>query len=200
DQQGVALVVAQPDAADVARLRVELGTQVETAEDQPLVGGVELGDPLRGLEDHGVTFDQPALVTQAATTVTFGRQLLGGHGRLLQLDVDAVDKGLLRGDFARDELFGQLGFSHSRKGFGKWASLPPPQRWIDRCGRGWAWCASRGMAQSARRYRRSAWRVTMSAPSVMSRSSVWVQGGITALPWMATPRPPDELGKFAISL
>ena len=85
DQQRVVVVVAQADPADVARVGVELGAQVEAAEDQPLVGGVELGDPLRGLEDHGVALDETALVAEPPALVALPGQLLGGRRRLLQL-------------------------------------------------------------------------------------------------------------------
>ena len=70
DQQRVVVVVAQADPADVARVGVELRPQVETPEHQPLVGGVELGDPLGGLEHHRVALDEPALVAQPAAVVT----------------------------------------------------------------------------------------------------------------------------------
>ena len=76
DQQGVVVVVAQADAADVARVGVELGPQVETPEHQALVGGVELRHPLGGLEDHRVALDETALVAQTAPVVTFAGQLL----------------------------------------------------------------------------------------------------------------------------
>ena len=109
DQQGVAVLVTQADPTDVPRRGVELGAHVETAEDQPLVRGVELGDPLGGLEDHRVALDQPALVTEAAALVTLTRQLLGGRGRLLQLDVDPVDEGLFGRDLTRGNDIGQGG-------------------------------------------------------------------------------------------
>ena len=101
------VVVAQADPADVARVGVELGPQVETAEHQALVGGVELGDPLRGLEHHRVALDEPALVAEPAAVVTFAGQLLGGRGRLLQLDVHPVDERLLSRDLSRQQLFRQ---------------------------------------------------------------------------------------------
>ncbi len=79
--------------------------QVEAAEDQPLVRGVELRDPLRGLEHHGVTLDQATLVAQPATPVALPGQLLGSLRRRRELDVDLVDEGLLAGDLVLDELF-----------------------------------------------------------------------------------------------
>ena len=105
DQQRVAVGVAQADPADVARGRVALGTQVEAAEDQPLVRGVELGDALGGLEDHRVALDQPALVTEPAAAVALAGQLLGRARGLLELDVHPVDEGLLLRDLVLDELF-----------------------------------------------------------------------------------------------
>ena len=101
------VVVAQTDAADVARIGVELGHEVQTPEHQPLMSGVELGDPLRGLEHHRVAFDEPALVTEAASVVTLGGQLSRGRGRLLQLDVHPVDERLLARDLPRQQLFRQ---------------------------------------------------------------------------------------------
>ena len=101
------VVVAQADAADVTRVGVELGAQVEAAEHQPLVGGVQLRDPLRGLEDHGVALDETALVTEQSALVAFPGQLLGGRRRLLQLDVHPVDERLLSRDLPRQQLFRQ---------------------------------------------------------------------------------------------
>ena len=101
------VVVAQADAADVARVGVELGPQVETPEDQPLVGGVELRHPLGGLEDHRVALDESALVAQAAPVVTFAGQLRSGLGRLLQLDVHPVDERLLPRDLTREQILRQ---------------------------------------------------------------------------------------------
>ena len=80
--------VAQPDPADVARLPVHAVLHVEAPEDQALVGGVELRDPARGLEDHRVPLDQAALVAQLAAVLALPGQLLGVAGRLLQLEVD----------------------------------------------------------------------------------------------------------------
>ena len=57
DQQRVLLGIAQSDPADVARGRIHLTAQVQAPEHQPLMGGVELRDPLGSLEHHGVTFD-----------------------------------------------------------------------------------------------------------------------------------------------
>ena len=98
DQQHVALGVADADAPDVARQHVDGRVEVEPAEDQPLVGGVELGDPLGGLEDHRVALDETALVLQLAALVPLGGQRLGVLGGRVELDVDLVDVVLLRRD------------------------------------------------------------------------------------------------------
>ena len=95
DEQRVAVPVAQPDPADVARLPVHAVLHVEAAEDQALVGGVELRDPARGLEDHRVPLDQAALVAQLAAVLALPGQLLCVAGGLLQLEVDPVDESLL---------------------------------------------------------------------------------------------------------
>ncbi len=105
DEQGVAVLVAQADPADVARVGVDLGPQVEPPEDEPLVGRVELRDPLGRLEDHGVALDQPALVTEPTPVVTLPRQLLGRQAGVRELAVDAVDECLLVGDLLLDQLF-----------------------------------------------------------------------------------------------
>ena len=109
DQQRLALGVAQPDPADVARLGVALGAQVEPAEDQSLVGGVELGDAACGLEDHGVALDEAALVLEPAAAVALARQRLRRLGGVAQLDVDAVDEGLLVRDLALGEVITHCG-------------------------------------------------------------------------------------------
>ena len=68
------------------------------------MGGVELGDPLRGLEDHGVALDEAALVAQPAALVTLLGELPRGLGRHLQLLVDPVHERLLASDLALDQL------------------------------------------------------------------------------------------------
>ena len=107
DQQGVAVVVAQADPADVAGLGVERRLEVEPAEDQPLVGGVELGDPPRRLEDHRVTLDQATLVTQRSASVSLARQSAGVARRSLELDVHPIDEGLLRIELSGQHLVSQ---------------------------------------------------------------------------------------------
>ncbi|WP_416954730.1 hypothetical protein ACNKF0_21085 [Nocardioides sp. T5] len=83
DEQHVTVGVAHADAPDVARLGVDRRIEVEPAEHQPLVGGVELGDALGGLEDHRVALDEAALVLQACRGCALGRQRpCVHHGRL----------------------------------------------------------------------------------------------------------------------
>ena len=94
DEQGVAVVVAQADAADVAR-RLARVLEVEPPEDQALVRGVEGGDPPGGLEDHRVALDEAALVPEPRPAVALAGQRLGGAGGVLELAVDAVDEALL---------------------------------------------------------------------------------------------------------
>ena len=103
DEQGVAVAVAQADATDVAR---GLGgvLQVEAAEDQALVGGVEVGDASRRLEDHGVALDEPALVSEPGAPVALTGQRLGVARGRLQLAVDDVDERLLVRGLARHEI------------------------------------------------------------------------------------------------
>ena len=84
--------------------------EVEPAEDEALVGGVELGDPLGRLEDHRVALDEPALVPEPAAAVALGGELLGAAGARLELDVDAVDVLLLGGDLTPLEIFAHSGF------------------------------------------------------------------------------------------
>src|SRR4051812_33176313 len=91
------MLVAKADAADVAR-RLGAGNalgQVEAAEDQTLVGGVEGGDATRRLEHHRVPLDQSAVVTELAAPVTLSRERLGVARGLVELAVDAVHELLL---------------------------------------------------------------------------------------------------------
>ena len=106
DQHHVAPAVPQPDPPDVARLRWRarpvgpVGPQVEPSEHEPLVGRVEAGQPLGGLEDHRVPLHQSALVTQPGACVPLTGHLLSRSGGLLQLAVDPVDELLLVSDLA----------------------------------------------------------------------------------------------------
>ena len=106
------MLVAQADAADVAGVLAGV-LEVETAEHQAFVGGIEGGDPPCRLEDHGVALDQTALVPEPRPAVTLTGQCLGGPRRHLELAVDTVDKLLLVCDLARgevsDRLFGHRG-------------------------------------------------------------------------------------------
>ena len=104
DDERVAVVVAQADPADVPRLGVDGRSHVEAAEDQALVRGVELRDPLRGLEDHGVALDETALVTEPATGVALLGELLRRLPGALQLPVNPVHERLLRRHLAIDQL------------------------------------------------------------------------------------------------
>ena len=113
DQHGVPVVVAETDPADVPRLGIDLVAQVEATENESLVGGVELRDPLRGLEDHGVALDETALVAQAAASVALAGKRLRGPGGLLELAVDAVHELLLASDLPLGKWFGQRWFSLS---------------------------------------------------------------------------------------
>jgi len=64
------------------------------------VGGVELGQPAGGLEDHGVALDEAALVAEAPAGVTLAGELLRGAAGVLELCVDAVHELLLGRDLA----------------------------------------------------------------------------------------------------
>ncbi len=108
DQQNVVVLVAQPDPADVPRLAADIGTHVEPAEDQALVGCVERGHPAGRLEDHGVALDQTALVADPPTGQALLGELLGRRCSLLQLVVDGVDVLLLLRDLARSHVIVQL--------------------------------------------------------------------------------------------
>ncbi|WP_447644336.1 hypothetical protein [Nocardioides zeae] len=112
DEQHVVVLVAQADAADVARLRVALARQVEPSEHQALVRGVELGDALRRLEDHRVALDEPALVAETAALVALVGEPAGPGGRRHELRLHVVDERLLGGDLPlRDLLVGALSLS-----------------------------------------------------------------------------------------
>ena len=74
------------------------------------MGGVELGDPTRGLEHHGVALDETALVAEPAAAVALPGQRLRRRGGTLELDVHAVHNGLLVRDLALREVFGHLSY------------------------------------------------------------------------------------------
>ena len=103
DEQDVPILVADADPADVARLAVE---QVQPAEDQPVVRGVERRQPSRRLVDHRVALDEATLIADVATGEALRDQRLGHLGRFFESAVDDVDVGLLDGklvsfDFGR---------------------------------------------------------------------------------------------------
>ena len=177
DQQRVAVVVAQADPADVARLGVELGAQVEAAEDQALVGGVELGDPLRGLEDHGVALDEAALVAEpAAARAPPGPAAARPRADFSQLDVHPVHERLLGSDLPLDQLFATSRAPHPttspvttrarRRASSKTSSLPARSaaRRATSCGTG-----TRSSPRGPRR-RRTAARRARPAPRRARRS------------------------------
>ena len=73
------------------------------------MGGVELGDAACGLVDHGVALDEATLVLEPAAVVALAREGLRRLGGVAQLDVDAVDEGLLVGDLALGEVITHCG-------------------------------------------------------------------------------------------
>ena len=123
DEQHVAVVVAQPDPADVARRRVDLAAHVEPAEDQALVRGVERRQPAGRLEHHRVALDQPALVAEPAPRVALLGQRLGGCRRADELAVDAVHELLLARYLARRGVLVQAPQTPSRSPSG-WSPCP----------------------------------------------------------------------------
>jgi hypothetical protein len=66
------------------------------------VGGVQLGDPLRGLEHHRVPLDEAALMPQPAALVPLTGQFLRRPGRDPELLVDLVHERLLASDLPLD--------------------------------------------------------------------------------------------------
>src|SRR5690606_26121925 len=100
------------EPADVARRRVELGVQVESTEDEPLMGCVEGGESLRGLEDHRVALDETTLVAQPGAVVPLTGEVLGAAGSRLEPGLDPVDETLLCSDLSGVEV-GLLVFGHA---------------------------------------------------------------------------------------
>src|SRR5690606_24508268 len=98
DEQRVAVLVAQPEPADVAGFVVELRVEVEATEHQPLVRGVERRQPARRLVDHGVALNQAALVPQARAVVALAGELLRTACGRLEPGMHQVDEAL----FGRD--------------------------------------------------------------------------------------------------
>ena len=86
DQQRVAVLVAQADPADVARLAGRAPRAGPAGRTPVPRGRRPAARSARGLEDHGVPLDQPALVAEPTAAVSLARQPLRGGGRTLQLD------------------------------------------------------------------------------------------------------------------
>ena len=153
DEEGVAVVVAQPDPADVARV-VTVAVQVEASEDESFVRGVQRGEALGRLEDHRVPLDEAALVPEPAAAVALLGESLCVLRRLLELDVDAVDELLLLADLSPGQvvmrgLCGQGGVTVSST----------------------CWCASVGWKN----------RVVNSTPSGAAHRTVFRQSGGSVL-------------------
>ena len=104
DQQDLVVLVAQAQPADVAR--VVVGEHVEPAEDETVVGGVQGGEPLAGLEHHRVALDEAALVAEPGAGVTVCGEGAGRGGGRLEPRVDAVDDRLLVLDLLLDHVIG----------------------------------------------------------------------------------------------
>src|SRR5699024_3818419 len=88
----VTVGVAHADATDVARFPVN---QVEPAEDETVVGGVECRDALRSLVDHRITLDESAFMADRSPRVPFGHERTSRPRRLVEARVHAVYVGLL---------------------------------------------------------------------------------------------------------
>ncbi|WP_254910208.1 hypothetical protein [Micromonospora sp. NBS 11-29] len=86
------------------------GPQVQPAEDQPLVLGVEHVPALGGVEDHRVPLDQRAEVTDPGQLVALPLGLGGGPAQFGQPGVHPVEVPLLGGDLlVQRALVGQRG-------------------------------------------------------------------------------------------
>ena len=96
DDDDVTVLVAYADATDVAGLSVE---QVEPTEHESVVGGIERGDALGRLEDHGVALDEAAFVANVAARIALGDERLSHLARRFEPLVDVVDVGLFGSDF-----------------------------------------------------------------------------------------------------
>ena len=107
DHQGFVVGVANPDPADVADLTV---CPIEPAEDQPLVLGVEHGEPLGRLEREHITLVETGAVLLADEGTAVGlierpsgrSHLLRGASGLGETCVDKIDMRLLLGQLALD--------------------------------------------------------------------------------------------------
>ena len=124
DDERLVVVVADTEPADVADLAVgvlclvgQRVVEVEPAEDEPFVLGVEGGPSSGSVEDQGVPLEQPGqlLVAHVAGAVgaaageAVGLDEAGPGLGLGELGVDEVDVGLLDGDLAGDLGAGRLG-------------------------------------------------------------------------------------------
>jgi hypothetical protein len=95
DQQLGLLVVGEPEPADVAPGSV---AQVDPAEGQPVLHGLQLGQPLLVQGGEGVTLG-PVLVGADRAGPAYGGELGGGAGpQRVQALVQPVDVRLLGGD------------------------------------------------------------------------------------------------------
>lgn len=73
-------------------------TQIEPAEDQPLVLGVQQVPTLGGVEDHGVPLDQRAEVADPRQPVTVPLGADGGPAQFGEPGVHPVEMPLFGGD------------------------------------------------------------------------------------------------------
>jgi hypothetical protein len=114
DDERLVVVVAHPEAPDVADVPLVgarlLGAEVEPAEDQPLVLGVDHGASAGSGIDESVALEQPGHLLVADITGAVGAtpgeavglDVGGSPGRLGELGVDPVDVVLLAGDLGLD--------------------------------------------------------------------------------------------------
>ena len=135
DDERLVLVVADAEPADVADLAVgrggPLGTEVEAAEDQPLVLLLDHRASARRGVDEGVALEEPGhlLVAHVAGAVgaapgqAVGLDIGRAQARLGQLGVDPVDVRLLAGELTGDV---GRGLGKARVGGGHGAGSP---RW-----------------------------------------------------------------------
>ncbi|MDR6117946.1 hypothetical protein QE370_001130 [Aeromicrobium sp. SORGH_AS981] len=103
DEQDLAVGVADTDPADVPGLAA---LQVEAAEHEAVVRGIQGRQAAGGLEDHRVTLDQTALVADVPTGEALGDERLRHLRGLVEAAVDDVDVRLLRCDLCGGLLLG----------------------------------------------------------------------------------------------
>ncbi len=133
DDEGLVLVVADAEPADVADLAVgrrgPLGTEVEAAEDQPLVLLLDHRASARRGVHEGIALEEPGhlLVAHVAGAVgaapgqAVGLDVGRAQARLGQLGVDPVDVRLLAGELTGDV---GRGLGKARVGGGHEAGSP----------------------------------------------------------------------------